>query len=370
MTASSTRRERDPSPPLGPFTAPSLGLLYLDVRARQLYLLNEAARQLHGSGVPVLENDPTLVHLRTPAGESVRADELPLPAAARGRAVEASYVLSRPGQPESHLTWTAAPLRDAAGEVTAVLGAVCCTPQPPDWHALAGLIHDLRTPLQTLRLLSGALGDGALAAPQPDDLGRLHSAAERALQVSADLLEWCRAPVRGGRRVEADWFALEPFLSTLVQEQFGAAERKGVALGGNLAGACGWDACTDRVRLGRVLANLLSNAVRYTAAGGQVTLTATWRGEGDDRALALEVNDTGAGISPEEQESIFQPFQRGSAGKGDSSGGSGLGLSVVDRLVAELGLRHEFASEYGRGSDFRVVLPQRLLRCCSLVPRG
>jgi hypothetical protein len=363
MTAT-TPRERDVTPPPGTGGGPSLGLLYLDVRGRRLHLLNEAARQLHAAGLPVLGNETALARLRTPAGEEVHPSELPLPAVVReGYPIEAAFVLSRPGLRDWHLQWTAAPLRDADGRVVAVLAAVCCSPPPPDWHALAGLAHDLRNPLQTLRLLSAAWGPGGLAEPpRPADLSRLHAATERALQVSADLLEWCKAPAQGGRRPQPAWFALEPFLDALLGEQSAAAARKGVALADDLAAARGWEVCTDRVRLGRVLANLLSNGVRYTAAGGQVTLTAAWRGEADGRALALQVADTGAGISPEEQDSIFQPFERGTAGKGDSSGGSGLGLSIVDELVAELGLRREFASEHGRGSDFRVLLPARLLR--------
>jgi hypothetical protein len=62
---------------------PSLALLYLDVRARRLYLLNEAARQLRAVGVPLLGEEASLARLRTPAGERVSAAELPLPAAAR-----------------------------------------------------------------------------------------------------------------------------------------------------------------------------------------------------------------------------------------------------------------------------------------------
>src|SRR5439155_4513696 len=116
-----------------------------------------------------------------------------------------------------------------------------------------------------------------------------------------------------------------------------------------------------RVRLGRLLANLLVNAVRYTHSG-QVAFTAAWREEPGERALVLSVLDTGAGISQEEQESIFQPFERGRAGKDDDSGGSGLGLAVVDRLVEELGLALEVYSEYGRGSAFHLVLPERLIR--------
>jgi hypothetical protein len=359
MTAA--RRESDLTTPPGTAVPPLLGLIYLDVGGGRLQLLNEAAHQLQDEGVPIFGHEPSLAQLRTPGGAGVLPAELPLVVAAReGHAVEARYVLLRTGLPAWHLHWTAAPLHDAQGQVSGVLAAVCCAPPQPDWHALAGLAHDLRTPLQTLRFLSTALGPPA--PPRPEDLGRLRSAAERAQQIGADLLEWCRAPMQGGRRVQADWFPLEPFLDELVQEQTGLAQGKGVTLSDDLGGAKGWEIYTDRVRLGRALANLLCNAVRYTPAGGQVTLTAEWRGEGDERALALEVADTGEGISPEEQESIFQPFERGTAGRGDSSGGSGVGLSVVDRLVKELGLRRGFDSEYGRGSDFRLLVPARLLR--------
>jgi hypothetical protein len=359
-----TGRECDLVPSTGAGGAPALGLLYFDVRGGRLHLLNDAARDLHAAGLPALGNEASLAHLRTPEGDCVRPTELPLAVAAwRGRPAEARYVLALPGRPEAYLDWTAAPLRDSDGKVIAVLAAVCRTAPPPDWHALAGLAHDLRTPLQTVRFLSDTLGHPREPGPQqPDDLRRLQSASERALQVGADLLEWCRIPLQGGRRVEPAWFALAPFLTALLEEEAGAARRKGVALDSALGGAEGWEACSDRTRLGRVVANLLSNAIRYTGPGGRVTLTATWRGEGDERALALDVRDTGAGISPEELESIFQPFERGSAGKGDSSGGSGVGLSVVDRLVRELGLRREFDSEHGRGSDFRILMPRRLLR--------
>ncbi len=362
MTASA-RRDTDLTALPAATGALRLGLVQLDITGGRLHFLNEGGRQLYEEGLPALGHEPTLVHLRTTGGEKVLASELPIVAAGReGRAVEANYVLSLPGLSEWRLHWSAAPLRDSQGRVTAVLAAICCTQPQPEWHKLAGLAHDLRTPLQNLRLLAIALGQEGQPALLLEDLGRLQSAAERAQQIGGDLLEWCRAPRQGGRQVAAAWFDLGPFLDGLVREQSTAARHKGVMLRGDLGKAQGWAAFTDRIRLGRVLANLLSNAVRYTAAGGRVILTAAWRGEGDDRALALEVTDTGPGISPEEQESIFQPFERGTAGRGDSSGGSGLGLSVVDELVQELGLRRGFDSEYGRGSDFRVLVPQQLLR--------
>src|SRR5205085_9630559 len=138
-------------------------------------------------------------------------------------------------------------------------------------------------------------------------LDRIRSAAERAQLIGRDLLEWCRGPALGGRRVEYGWFALAPFLTGLVQEQLGEARRKSLQLNSDLDAVQGWEIHSDQVRLGRLLANLLSNAVRYTAAG-RVEFRASWREEADERTLALSVVDTGSGISPEEQESIFQAF--------------------------------------------------------------
>src|SRR6185437_2970834 len=104
-------------------------------------------------------------------------------------------------------------------------------------------------------------------------------------------------------------------------------------------------------------------AIRYTPRG-EVSIRAAWRAGGTPplAQLVLSVEDTGTGILPEDQESIFQPFERGRAGRESDSDGSGLGLSVVDRLVEELGLTLEVFSEYGRGSKFEVLLSPDNLR--------
>jgi signal transduction histidine kinase len=122
------------------------------------------------------------------------------------------------------------------------------------------------------------------------------------------------------------WFPLEPYLVQLGHEQSAEAERKQLCLHMNLEAARGWEAHLDRARLGRLLSNLLSNAVRYTNRG-RVEFTASWRGEGAERALVLGVIDTGVGI-----------------------------------LVRELGLALEVYSEHERGSAFHLVLPASLLR--------
>jgi len=269
-----------------------------------------------------------------------------------------------------HLRWSVSPVRDAKSKIVGILATVIAGPPEPDWQALAGLAHDLRTPLQSLGLLVELAEASAQNSSELVELlSRIRLSAERATGIAHDLLDWCRGPARASQAVERTWLELEPLLTSLVAEMTVAAKHKSLVLVANVAAARGWEAHTDRIRLGRLLSNLLVNAIRYTATG-QVEFTASWRENrtGRDgpppggRKLSLNIVDTGAGIPLEEQESIFQPFERGRAGKEGDSGGSGLGLAVVDRLVEELGLELEVYSEYGRGSAFRLLLPAAYLR--------
>lgn len=354
-------------PPPVPESALAVGHLYLDTRRRLLYFLNESARRLQAEGIPFTAADLQRQPLQNLAGQPITAAELPLERAWRdGRSVETTFLLTRRGGAVQHVHWTAAPLWDSKGQVIALVASVHVRPPEPDWQALAGLTHDLRSPLHALRLLvSLALDEQTPAAERRELLERIRTAAEHALSVGGDLLEWCRGPVQGGRRVEMNWLPLEPFLAGLAQEVAVAAHHKGLRLVPLLESVAGWEMLTDRVRLSRLLANLLNNAVRYTPTG-RIELRAAWRDGphfAGGRHLVLSVADTGTGISPEEQESIFQPFERGSAGRSDSfSGGSGLGLAVVDRLVEELQLGLEVTSECGRGSSFDLVVPGAILR--------
>jgi signal transduction histidine kinase len=367
--ASFFSRREGASASQGAEPAVRVGHLYLDTRRRRLYCLNEAARQLHREGLPMTATGEAGPALQTLEGEAVPAADLPLVRAWReGEPQEASFLLPRAGGLLHHVTWTATPLRGEQGELTAVLGTVTVAPPEPDWQVLAGLAHDLRTPLQTLQLLLPLLDGIELGqAEWQEVLGRLRSASERALSIGLDVVEWCRGPVQSGRRVQPAWFPLEPFLGALAAEHAVTAGRKSLELVSRLDATRDWEVYSDRVRLGRLLSNLLSNAIRYTAVG-RVAFTAAWRqaaGDKDGPALVLSVADTGRGISKEEQESIFTAYERGTAGTegGEpSSGGSGLGLSVVDRLVDELGLSLEVSSEYGRGSRFDLLLPPAVLR--------
>ncbi|HWG44226.1 MAG TPA: HAMP domain-containing sensor histidine kinase [Gemmataceae bacterium] len=352
-------RLRKPTPSI------RVGHVYLDVRRRTLYCLNETARQLIHEGVPLTRDDLQRRSLRTLEGEPVRMADLPLMRAWRERVPqEASFLFTNSDGMERHLTWNAAPLAPPDGNVQGVVASLTIAPFDPDWQHLAGLAHDLRTPLQALRLLMPLLENTPLLHPEARALlERLRASADRALLIGMDLLEWARGPTLGGRHVTHTWFALTPLLTALVGEHLIHAQRKAITFVTDLNAAEGLEIRADRVRFGRLLSNLITNAIRYTSQG-EVRIRASWRRDdlGQNTALILSVEDTGCGISPEDQESIFQPFERGKAGRESDSDGSGLGLAIVDRLVEELGLTLEVFSEYGRGSKFEVLLSPDNLR--------
>jgi signal transduction histidine kinase len=362
MTAFFSRRgiglaNRKPTVPI------RVGHVYFAVRRRALFCLNETARQLLREGVP-LDGNLVGCALRSLDGEAVQDANLPLLRAWReGKPCEESFLLLGEDGVPRHLTWNASPLGNAEGKVHAVLASVVVAPFEPDWQHLAGLAHDLRTPLQALRLLMPLVENVPLSPEARGLLERIRSCADRTLAISLDLLEWTRGPTGGGRRVEREWFALLPFLHALAGEHALAAQSKGIGWRIDLRISAGLEVHADRTRLGRLLANLLSNAIRYTARG-EVVLRVGWRGDpsGASPLLVMTVEDTGSGISPEDQESIFQPFERGRAAKDSDPNGSGMGLAVVDRLVEELGLTMEVFSQYGQGSKFEVLLPVDSIR--------
>jgi len=343
-----------------------VGHLYLDVSRKLLHFLNPTARQLREEGLPMTSFDPECQQLFIPQGQAASAADLPLMQASReGRPVEATFFLPRSGGPPWLVTWTAVPLRDAGGRIIGVLGSVTCGPPEPDWQGLAELAHDLGTPLHALGLLCAVLDKLPAGEEAQRVLGAIRGTAARALDISRQLLDCCRGPAPRKVAPHHGWFVLEPFLAELAEEQTPGATRKGLVLRADFTAVRGWEIRIARVSLSRVLANLLVNAVRYTGQG-QVDFTASWREAGGGRLLALSVIDTGAGISEEEKASIFHPFERGQAGKDSDSLGSGLGLAVVDRLVGELGLTLEVASEAGHGSAFHLLLPAALLRLASV----
>lgn len=214
---------------------------------------------------------------------------------------------------------------------------------------LAGVSHDLRQPLQAMTLFCDLL----VREPQTPEARRLtyriQDAGETLGEMLSNLTDIAR--IEDGRiEPEITAIPLEPYLQRLVDELTPLAEQKGLCL--RLVCPRHVFGRSDPVLLGRILRNLIGNAIRYTK-GGTVLVTVRGRQEGE----LIQIWDTGAGIPEDELDIIFDDYQRG-AGQGQD--GSGLGLSVVRRFARLL--RHPVAvrSRLGSGSVFSVTIPKGL----------
>jgi len=110
----------------------------------------------------------------------------------------------------------------------------------------------------------------------------------------------------------------------------------------------------DAQRIGQVLRNLLDNALRHTPTGGMISVAAHENGSN----IEVEVSDTGEGIPSEDLPHLFERFYRVDKSRNRHTGGSGLGLTIVKRLVEAHGGSISVQSQFGRGSQFSFTVPR------------
>lgn len=214
---------------------------------------------------------------------------------------------------------------------------------------VADVSHDLRTPIAKIRALTEALEDGVVADPGEvaDSLGTLRDEADRLTALVDDLFELSRAQAR--RSLEVETVALDDVVSDAIASVRELARRDGVPLVGS--GHTGAMVRVSTRDLARVLDNLLSNAIRHTAAGQEVRVVTESTG---DEAL-VHVED-GCGGIPEPE--LARLFEAGYTGDGARGQRSGLGLAIADGLIRLYDGRLEVANT-DRGCRFSVHLPAR-----------
>lgn len=223
---------------------------------------------------------------------------------------------------------------------------------------LATMTHELRTPLNAVIGFTGLLLmrlPGPLTADQEKQLGMVETSARHLLSLINDLLDLAKID-SGNVQLESAAVPCQPLMEEVVTTLRGAAEAKGLRLEMQVPTDAGV-VRTDRRAVQQVLINLVNNAIKFTQAGSVSLALARVRREG--RSLVeLAVTDTGIGISPADQERLFQPFtQVGSAAGQWQAEGAGLGLHLSRKLAELLGGRIEMHSEPGRGSRFALLLP-------------
>jgi PAS domain S-box-containing protein len=214
---------------------------------------------------------------------------------------------------------------------------------------LATASHDLRQPLQTLGLLSGALRRTVRDEDSRDLLQQQEEAIDAMSRLLNALLDISKLE-SGAIKLEPTDFPLAPLFEELRRDFSSVAENKGLRL---TFDAPEWRAHSDPALVSQLLRNLVSNAIKYTAHGSVEV-----RCLGTSGRCRVEVRDTGSGIATDQIPLIFDEFYQIGVSPNSSRDGYGLGLSIVRRIAKLLDIPVHVSSQPGRGSVFSIELNQ------------
>ena len=217
--------------------------------------------------------------------------------------------------------------------------------------------HEIKTPLSVIRGYVSLLIDGIYGAVNDQQKKTLESVSDqvdRLTRLVHRLLDISRFEAGGGR-LELRRINVRDFLDELTGGFHVLAFQNGIDFSVNVAGDAPVNVEADADRLNEVLGNILSNAFKFTEHGGKIALDARRDGAG----LAVEVRDSGVGIPADKLPKIFEKFYQVDNAAQPRSAGSGLGLAIAKEIVEAHGGTITAESETGKGTRFRVTLPER-----------
>jgi signal transduction histidine kinase len=216
---------------------------------------------------------------------------------------------------------------------------------------LANMSHEIRTPLNGILGMSQALARRPLGREAISQLQVIQDSGESLLAILNSILDLSKIEA-GQIEIESYDFELRDLLSAACAPFETLARQKGIVFAVEVEPGVAADWRGDAMRLRQVLSNLVSNAVKFTDAGG-VTVSVGVKPGG----LRFRVSDTGVGIPADRLESMFQKFTQADASITRRFGGSGLGLAICRELIALMGGALTATSEVGQGSCFSYELP-------------
>ncbi|HEU5462919.1 MAG TPA: PAS domain S-box protein, partial [Candidatus Binatia bacterium] len=222
---------------------------------------------------------------------------------------------------------------------------------------LANMSHEIRNPM------TGIMGYADILLERLSDPGAIEcvrtikDSGHYLLQIINDLLDLAKIEAQG-LQLDKQEIHLPTFLSDVYTLMEGAARAKGLPLSLRYDGVIPYEIESDPKRLRQILINLLGNAIKFTDHGGVELAVHFNPAQGE---LQFDVTDSGIGMTPEQQQNLFQPFAQGDSSMTKTYGGTGLGLAITKRLVEALNGYIAVDSVAARGSTFHVTLPVRVL---------
>jgi signal transduction histidine kinase len=233
---------------------------------------------------------------------------------------------------------------------------------------LAAISHDIRTPVNAINLMAELIRRGSnspgMIGELPNMAQELQSNANALSTLVHDLLDVARFDSGKVEFQESD-FALGSLLADECRQLLPLAQEKGLTLDYETQGSTLWIRA-DRVKISRIMSNLVGNAIKFTRSGG-IVIRSGINAEGQ---AYFQVSDTGVGISREHLSRIFEEFTQLHNPERDRFKGTGLGLAISKRLVEAMGGTIGVQSIEGRGSTFTVTLPKSIVVASSDADRA
>ncbi|MHB1010368.1 MAG: sensor histidine kinase [Propionibacteriaceae bacterium] len=218
---------------------------------------------------------------------------------------------------------------------------------------LSDLAHELRTPIATLTIYHDGLYDGVTALNE-DTRQALGAQTDRLARLAEDIDDVSRAE-EGRLSLDIQPHQIQDLIGNAVDSMRAGYADKGVGLLFDRSSESDLMVDVDSARLGQVLGNLLSNALRHTPPGGDVTLSA--RRTRDE--VAISITDTGEGIPATHLPHVFERFYRGDTARNRDRSGSGIGLTISKAIIdAHGGTIAAHSDGAGQGATFEILLPQ------------
>ncbi|KMJ56464.1 cell wall metabolism sensor histidine kinase WalK [Alkalihalophilus lindianensis] len=218
---------------------------------------------------------------------------------------------------------------------------------------VANVSHELRTPLTTMKSYLEALEDGALEDPElaPRFIGVTQNETERMIRLVNDLLQLSKIDSHD-YRLTMTWVDFGQFLHEVIDRFEMVAQGRNIHFTRHISGHPTYVE-VDKDKLTQVIDNIISNAMKYSPEGGNVTTTLLHQGHN----VRVSISDEGMGIPRENQAKIFDRFYRVDKARARSIGGTGLGLAIAKELVHAHGGEIWVSSEYGSGTTIYFTLP-------------
>lgn len=268
-----------------------------------------------------------------------------------------------------HLSVTVAPIRNKHGQIIGAIETLADISKLMEREAeairlreaaqqateskslfLANMSHEIRTPMNAIIGMADLCLTTALDDRQRNYVSKIKLAADSLLHIINDILDLSKIEA-GKLSIENTHFVLESVFEQLSAVLALRAENQGVELNydiGNDSRVLGG----DPLRLGQVLSNLLSNALKFSAGGPVCVSVRDGKVTADEVELLFSVKDSGIGMSQSQIDNLFRPFAQADVSTTRKYGGTGLGLAISRHLVEQMGGEFRVESELGKGSTF------------------